>query len=341
MDHFANTDLPTIIHSREWESFCDEPVTCPLMLIQEFYSNMHRIDISIPHFVTRVRGISIPVTPQLIADVLRVPRIEFPNYPSCEHLRTMSKDELMSTFFERPSMWGERQCTYCSAFAKGPQFLNMVMTFVLYPLLLYNSITKSRARFLLSLLEHLTIDFPSHFILSLIDVFQDSTSRDKLIFPSAITRIVRHFSIPIATSDPFTFMCAIDTATIKCCEAQFRSRQQDSTPPSQLTPSRSDQPTSAPSSSSSDVSLGDIMVQLQRMNTHLDTLSTELYQVNVRVGRIVRRQVTMGGFASKATPSPPPPVASDSKDGDDDDGGDDDALDDDDGDASSTDEMST
>ena len=77
------------------------------------------------------------------------------------------------------------------------------------------------------------------------------------------------------------------------------------------------------------------------MDTHLDTLSTELYQVNVRVGRIVRRQVTMGGFAPKATPSPPPPVASDSKDGDDDDGGDDDALDDDDGDASSTDEMST
>ena len=107
MGHFADTDLPTVIHSREWESLCDEPVTCPLMLIQEFYSNMHRIDYSIPHFVTRVRGISIPVTPQLIADVLRVPRIEFPNYPSYEHLRTMSKDELMSTFCKRPSVWGE------------------------------------------------------------------------------------------------------------------------------------------------------------------------------------------------------------------------------------------
>ena len=30
---FANTDLPTIIHSREWESLCDVLVTCPLMLI--------------------------------------------------------------------------------------------------------------------------------------------------------------------------------------------------------------------------------------------------------------------------------------------------------------------
>ena len=77
------------------------------------------------------------------------------------------------------------------------------------------------------------------------------------------------------------------------------------------------------------------------MDTHLDTLSTELYQVNVRVGRIARWQTTMGGFAPEATPSPPPPVASDSKDGDDDDGDDDDASDNDDRDASSTNEMST
>ena len=95
-------------------------------------------------------------------------------------------------------------------------------------------------------------------------------------------------------------------------------------------------------SSSGDVSLRDVMVQQQRMDARLDTLSTELYQVNVRVGRIARWQVAMGGFALKPTPSPPCPVASDSnaKDDDDDNGGNDDALDDD-GDASSTDEMFT
>ena len=177
----------------------------------------------------------------------------------------------------------------------------MVMTFVLYPLSHYNSITESRTHFLLSFLKHLTIDFPSHFILSLIDVFQDSASCDKLIFPFAITRILRHFSVPSPVFDPFTYMCAIDAATIKRSEAQFRSRQQDSTPPSRLTPSRFARHTSAPSSSLSDVSLADIMVQLQRMDTRLDTLSTELYQVNVHVGRIARRQATMGGFAPKAT----------------------------------------
>ena len=71
------------------------------------------------------------------------------------------------------------------------------------------------------------------------------------------------------------------------------------------------------------------MAQLQRMDACLDTLSTELYQVNVRVGRIAQRQATMGCFAPKPTPSPPHLVASD------------DDTSDDDGDASSTDEMST
>ena len=82
------------------------------------------------------------------------------------------------------------------------------------------------------------------------------------------------------------------------------------------------------------------MAQLQRMDACLDTLSTEMYQMNVRVGRIARRQASMGGFAPEATPSPP---SFDSDfDFDADDGDDDDASkDDDDGDASSTNEMST
>ena len=74
------------------------------------------------------------------------------------------------------------------------------------------------------------------------------------------------------------------------------------------------------------------------MDARLDILSTELYQVNVCVGCIARRQVAMSGFAPEPTLSPPHPVASDSDAEDDDD--DDDASDDD-GDASSTNEMST
>ena len=239
---------------------------------------MHEIDRSVPLFFTHVRDTCIPITPQLVADVLRVPRIEFPDYPSYERLRTVSKDELMSAFYKRPSAWDEHLFTPCRPFAKGPRFMNMVMTFVLHPLSHYNSITKSRARFLLSLLEHLTIDFPSHFILSIIDVHLDLASRDKHIFHSAITRILCHFFIPFPSSNHFTVMCAIDYAIIKLSEAQFWSRQSNlATPPSRSAPSRSTPSASTPSSSSGDVTLGDIMAQLQHMDARLDTFSMELY----------------------------------------------------------------
>ena len=82
------------------------------------------------------------------------------------------------------------------------------------------------------------------------------------------------------------------------------------------------------------------MAQFQCMDARLDTLSTELYQVNVCIGRNARWQAIMGGFARETTLSPPPFMAFNSEEEDDDDGDDDDASDDDDGDASSTNEMS-
>ena len=144
----------------------------------------------------------------------------------------------MSAFCERPSAWGKHLFTPCRPFAKGPRFMNLVMTFILHPLSHYNSITEPHARFLLSLLEHLTIDFPSHFILSVIDVHLDSTSHDKLIFLFAITKILRHFFVPFPSSDHFTVMCAIDYAIVKRVRPSFShySRIQQHLPPVQHHP---------------------------------------------------------------------------------------------------------
>ncbi|KAK9992506.1 hypothetical protein SO802_027491 [Lithocarpus litseifolius] len=159
-------------------------------------------------------GTRIVVTLDVVSDVLRVPRVEHPDYFSCERLRTVSKDKLMSTFCKRPSDWSERQFTPYSTFTKGPRFMNM-------------------------------------------------------------------------------------------SEAQFQSRRFGSTaPPTTL----------APSSSSSSITLEDIMAQLQCIDARLDILSDELCQVNSRVGRIARRQAVMGGFV----PSLPPTLeaSDDENDGD-------------------------
>ena len=54
LSNFFDTNLPIVIYSRGWESLCGIPVTSPSIIIQEFYSNMHRFDYFVPHFITRV-----------------------------------------------------------------------------------------------------------------------------------------------------------------------------------------------------------------------------------------------------------------------------------------------
>ena len=127
----------------------------------------------------------------------------------------------------------------------------MVMTFILHSLSHYNSITEFHAQFLLSLLEDISIDFPSHFILSLIDVYRDTTTRDKLIFPSTIMRLLHHFSVS------FPVISAINVAIVQQSEAQLRLRRpriETATPPASTAPS-----TSAPLSSAGGVTLEAIM----------------------------------------------------------------------------------
>ena len=287
---------------------------------------MHDFDTSIPQFVTQVRGICSVVTPEFISKVLHVPRVSHPNYPGCPRLRTMSKDKLLSLFYETPSSWGDRQNTSCTGFTKDLKFLNMTMTFVLHPLSHYNFITEPHARFLLSLLEDLTINFHFHFILFLMDVYRDTVTHDKLIFPSAIMRIFRHSFVSYPESIHFTVSGAISVTSVRWSEAQLRSKRpriETAIPLTYSTPL---------SSSMSGVMLEAFMAQLERTDARLDILSTVLYQVNTYVSCIARWQARMGGF----TASPSPSLSLQAlEDEDDDDGFDDNDNDDVDEDANS------
>ena len=181
----------------------------------------------------------------------------------------------------------------------------MVMKFTLTPLSHYNSITKPYACFLLSLLEDLSIDFPSHFIISILDVYLDMATHDKLIFPSTITRILQHFSIPIPNSHFFTTIGAISVSSIWRSKAQLRLEwprvNTDDPAAFAIPPSSSAPPISSPSSSVAGVTLEAIMVQFQQMEADfggcLDYLTNEMCQINTRVSHITRRQAHLSGFA--------------------------------------------
>ena len=175
---------------------------------------MHAIDTSMPRFTTVFRGTHIIVTLDFISEVLHVPRVDQPDYPSHPHLTSISRDELASLYCEKAMLWGGTLNFSTIEFTKGPRFLNVVMTFVLTPRSHYNTITKSHAHFLLFLMERLSIDFPSHMKESFIDCYRETATYDKLIFPSTITHILTHMHIIIPPTPHFYVMGAISKESI-------------------------------------------------------------------------------------------------------------------------------
>ena len=110
-------------------------------------------------------------------------------------------------------------------------------------------------------MEDVSIDFPSHMIESIIEVYRDTTTCDMLIFISAITCILTHMHVTIPPSPLFYVMGAISKESIwksvvDLAVKQPRMETMDAAPT--LQPSSS----SIPSSSRADVSFVDIMNQL-------------------------------------------------------------------------------
>ena len=184
------------------------------------------------------------------------------DYLSHERLFSISRDELTLLFCEKAMLWGGSLNFSTIEFAKDPRILNMVMTFVLTPWSHYNTIIESRARFFLSLMEDLSIDFPSHMIESIIEVYRDTTTCDMLIFILAITCILTHIHVTIPPSPLLYVMGAISKESIwrsvvDLAVKRPRMETMDAAPT--LQPSYSSTPSS---SSRVDVSLVDIMNQL-------------------------------------------------------------------------------
>ena len=142
------------------------------MFIKEFYSNIQAIDTFMPQFFAVFYSTHIVVTLYFISEVLHVPKVDRPDYPTHSCLTSISRDKLALLFREK-AMWGGTLNFSITKFTKGPRFFNMVITFVLTPRSQYNTITEPRAHFLPSFMEGLSIDFPSHMIESIIDYYHD------------------------------------------------------------------------------------------------------------------------------------------------------------------------
>ena len=80
---------------------------------------MHAIDTSIPQFITVFRSIRNVVTPELIFEVLQVPRVDRLDYLNHHHLSFISRVKLALLFYEKAMLWGGTLNFSKTEFAKG------------------------------------------------------------------------------------------------------------------------------------------------------------------------------------------------------------------------------
>ena len=96
-------------------------------------------------------------------------------------------------------------------------------------------------------------------IVSTIDCYRDTTTHEKLIFPSAITRILSHMHVTILLSSPFYVMGAISEESIRRSDVQLASKRPRVKDDATLTPCLSSSSTPSYSSFGVEVSLATIM----------------------------------------------------------------------------------
>jgi len=81
---------------------------------------MHAIDTFVPWFTIVFHGTCIVITLNLIFEVLHVPKVDHPNYPSHPRLFSNSRDELALLFGEKTMLWGGTLNFSTTKFTKGP-----------------------------------------------------------------------------------------------------------------------------------------------------------------------------------------------------------------------------
>lgn len=69
LSELSNKTVLETFQSCELEFLCERLTTCPVVYVQEFYSNIYIISTSVPMFTTSVQGTCISVTPKLISEL--------------------------------------------------------------------------------------------------------------------------------------------------------------------------------------------------------------------------------------------------------------------------------
>lgn len=103
LSKLSNIAVPETFQSCGLEFLCEQLTTCPLVYVQDFYSNIYIVNTFVPMFTTSVQGTCIFVTPKLISELVHVPRVAKSKHPNAPVFASLSLDALATIFYGQPS----------------------------------------------------------------------------------------------------------------------------------------------------------------------------------------------------------------------------------------------
>ena len=184
--------------SRGWMAMChkDQPTGIPNSCIPEFYSNFINIQAEKNEFDFFFRNKIYHISPDLVSTALQLLRVSEAGYPFAP-TTDPTDDTIMSYFSEKTMAWGSSSKCGSQSFTAKTRVFNLIMSFNILPLSHWNTLSKSRARFLYAFMKGVSIDLPSVICREMIEMHHCKDTSSLLNYPCLITRLFTYLKITL------------------------------------------------------------------------------------------------------------------------------------------------
>ena len=202
------------LESRDWLSLLEIDHPPLTTLIREFFSNLscHVYD-SNTLVRSWIRGVEFTITPQVVAEALKVSVVREPDYPYEE---SPPLDVVMSYITRSFIQWGSDPRITSAELTKTAYLFFRIACHSLWPISHLHTIPLERCVFLYAFMSGASISFPHCFLRSSNEVHKSSAVGHALIYPIFIHRILLFLGlVDFPSSEPIhvvgslgaTFLC--------------------------------------------------------------------------------------------------------------------------------------
>ncbi|KAB1206839.1 hypothetical protein CJ030_MR7G008239 [Morella rubra] len=175
LSEFWDTIIPTQFESRGWVSFLTDVVSPYENMVKEFFVNVHDIDDKSFSFYSYLRGQKFQVTPELVARIVKLPRVSHPTYPYRKS-RSPSFDSIALLLFGFPRRY--RGSTLDTGdFSAEYHLISRILFTHILPVSHFSTLPLKRVKFLYAFLNGDSIDLPSVICSHIISAYRSKSKK--------------------------------------------------------------------------------------------------------------------------------------------------------------------